>query len=54
MMIFLGTGKIATVMKVEPVVHREVRKYQSINLNDYLHRLEGDVKAYVTQLPEEK
>lgn len=40
--------------KVEPVVHREIKKYQPINLNDYLHRLEGDIKAYVTQLPEEK
>jgi hypothetical protein len=40
--------------KVEPVVHREIKKYQPINLNEYLHRLEGDIKAYVTQLPEEK
>jgi hypothetical protein len=52
--IFVGKEQSANLVKVEPVVHREVRKYQSVNLNEYLHRLEGDVKAYVTQLPEEK
>ena len=46
---------VNVTVKVEPVVHREIKKYQSIaNMSDYLHRLEGDVKAYVTQLPEEK
>jgi len=52
----LVTGKLQVekpAAKVEQRI-REVKKYEPINIDDYIQRLEGNLKLYVQQLQDEK
>jgi len=51
----LVSGKVTVEKpaKVEPRI-REVKKFEPINIDDYIQRLEGNLKLYVQQLQDEK
>ena len=51
----LATGKVKVEKpaKVEQRI-REVKKFEPINIDDYIQRLEGNLKLYVQQLQDEK
>jgi len=45
--------KVEKPTKVERRI-REVKKFEPININDYIQRLEGNLKLYVQQLQDDK
>jgi len=48
-----GKLKVEKPAKVEQRI-REVKKFEPINIDDYIQRLEGNLKLYVQQLQDEK
>ena len=47
-----GKVKVEKPAKVERRI-REVKKFEPINIDDYIQRLEGNLKLYVQQLQDE-
>jgi len=47
-----GTVKVEKPAKLERRI-REVKKFEPINIDDYIQRLEGNLKLYVQQLQDE-
>jgi len=49
----VGKVKVEKPAKVERRI-REVKKFEPINIDDFLQQLEGNLKLYVQQLQDEK
>jgi len=50
--IVTGKVKVEQPAKVERTI-RELKKFEPINIEDYIQQLEGNVKLYVQQLQDE-
>jgi len=49
----VGKVKVEKPVKVEQRI-REVKKFEPINIDDYIQQLEGNLKLHVQQLQDEK
>lgn len=49
----VGKVKVEKPAKDEPRI-REVKKFEPINIDDYIQQLEGNLKLYIQQLQDEK